>query len=419
MRTLALLVLIASTAHADGDRARVDAKLTSAVAELTCGKPKASYDWRAYDAIDWSAASKDKSEWLAFERGTLDSLGRGLNNLCTDADYKALIGSIHTIVYQPTGDKTTKLIATLSGTTLTFRNYIFGSTRDVGDFADAARAAFDKAPAATRVAEVRVKPAAANLAAASSAWDGKYAMAPIAITGGLCPRADRTGPLVVTNGKFSFQWFVDDWTDEKSRAPKAIKVGRVDGTVHADGSAATMVTFGEPVLKSSVIKTVKTKRELDAVKSVPIKFTRGHGGRVAKLDAKLFGASCEAAWELPDPTPKPTALPSRPTNVAPRPTNAPRADVDRRAEEEREKKSREDMERFAQRARCHASCETKNDQCRENRCYAPRESCRTRCDSNSDSDAKRDCYSDCGDAYGLCKSGCSDEDRTCHADCNR
>jgi hypothetical protein len=439
MRHLAwLVVLVGAVAHAEpgserSERARVEKKLASAIADFKdCGaRPKAVFDWKSYDAIDWTTAGKDKLEYLSSERGTLDSLGTGLDKLCADQDYRAVLGKIDTVIYKPSSDSSIKLVAVISGTKLTFTDYIFGSTRDVNDFENATRKALDNSAVTAVFGAPPDGPASpkhkvpVKTAPASSAWDGKYANRGLGGTAGLCVNAERAGTLTVTSGKFSFAWFVDDWLAPPMDA-KPVKVGRVDGIVHADGSATTTVTFSEPVLKSTMVATIKIKRELDALTSLPLTFTRERGDKVVTLDATLFpNHHCTAEWakeppktakvDKPPPSPKPASTPS--TTTAHPSSGGEEREAERQRQVEAERQ-RQDSDKFNRRQTCRTLCETKHDECRENRCEATASSCRERCDGISDSYEKGECRDRCSNDHFTCSNGCNDELRTCKEDCD-
>jgi len=391
-RALVLVVLTTTTARADTDRPAVDQALARSVAaEFThCGgHPRAVFDWAAYDAIDWTKAGKDRREYLASMRSSVESVGAGLDKLCGDGDYRSVLAQITTIVYKPTGDKSVHLAAAIAGTTLTFTDYTFGSTRDVDDFEAAAQKACELAnitPPASRT-----PPTATKTPPASSAWDGRYVASPAASSGDLCARPDYTGTLTVSGGRFSYPWYVDDWTQ---RVEKPIKVGRVDGVVHANGATTTTVTFAEPVLRSTQVRTVKVKRQLDAIKQVPLTFSRRDKTKVAKVTG-----DCQLAWEIPPPpsaAPPARTTPSR--SQPPAPSSPPPVNNEKRA-------------------RCRDSCDVKHEQCRENRCEAPKEACRTRCEDISDSSERAECTHRCAEPLMSCRIGCDDERDTCQADC--
>jgi hypothetical protein len=112
----------------------------SAAAIKDCGKQfKFVFDWKAFDALDWKKP-EDKMSHYGSEISTVAGIGPGVNKLCADKDYKAALEKLDTIVYKPVGDSKTKVKAAVSGKTLTFENYTFGSTRDASDYAGAAKA---------------------------------------------------------------------------------------------------------------------------------------------------------------------------------------------------------------------------------------------------------------------------------------
>jgi hypothetical protein len=150
MRTATLMiVLLGSTVVAEAgveekkQRDAVDEAAAKAATDIKdCGKKfKVTFDWKAFDGIDWKAIQRDKHEYYGTERSNLAHLGEGLNKLCADKDYKAALVKINTIIYRSTNDESIRVKATVSGSTLTLDNYSFGSTRDAGDYEAAAKAA--------------------------------------------------------------------------------------------------------------------------------------------------------------------------------------------------------------------------------------------------------------------------------------
>ena len=112
----------------------------SATAIKDCGKTfKVEFDWKAFDALPFKTP-KDKEDHYGSEVSTVGGLGSGVNKLCADKDYKAAMAKIDTIIYKPVGDDKIKVKATVAGTTLTFENYTFGSTRDPDEYMKAAKA---------------------------------------------------------------------------------------------------------------------------------------------------------------------------------------------------------------------------------------------------------------------------------------
>jgi hypothetical protein len=124
-------------------RTAVEDVATKAAADIKdCGKKfKVTFDWKAYDSLDWKKIGREKNDYYDSEANNVSHLGEGLNKLCADNDYKAALGKISTIVYRSTNDESIRVKAVIAGGTLTFDNYSFGSTRDASDYAGAAKAA--------------------------------------------------------------------------------------------------------------------------------------------------------------------------------------------------------------------------------------------------------------------------------------
>ena len=148
--TMATLTILASTMVARGEtvaekkeRASVDETAAKQAEEIKdCGKKfKVSFDWKAFDSLDWKKIGREKNDYYSSERNSLSRLGAGVNKLCADKDYKAALAKISTIVYRSTNDDSIRVKAVIAGTTLTLDNYSFGSTRDARDYEGAAKAA--------------------------------------------------------------------------------------------------------------------------------------------------------------------------------------------------------------------------------------------------------------------------------------
>jgi hypothetical protein len=150
MKTATLMIIILGTtmiAEAGVEekklRDTVDEAAAKAAADITdCGKSfKVTFDWKAYDGIDWKKIQREKHDFYDSERNNLKHLGEGLNKLCGDKDYKAALVKIHTIVYRSTNDDKIRVKAAINGSTMVLDNYSFGSTRDASDYTSAAKAA--------------------------------------------------------------------------------------------------------------------------------------------------------------------------------------------------------------------------------------------------------------------------------------
>jgi hypothetical protein len=107
-----------------------------------CGKTyKISFDWAAYDKIDWSKEKRSKDDQLGFEITNVRWVGFDVNKLCQDKDYKEAMQKFDNVVYRViarTGDNL-KPTVTVDGKTLTFLNVLGSSTRSGGDFVGPAK----------------------------------------------------------------------------------------------------------------------------------------------------------------------------------------------------------------------------------------------------------------------------------------
>ncbi len=124
-------------------RATIDDAVTGAAADIKdCGKKfTVVFDWKSYDGLDWQKLGRDKMEFYSSEHNSVVEIGKGINRLCADKDYKAALAKISTIVYRSTNDESIRVKATVAGNTMTLANYSFGSTRHADDYEAAAKAA--------------------------------------------------------------------------------------------------------------------------------------------------------------------------------------------------------------------------------------------------------------------------------------
>ncbi len=146
MKTALALLLLSSAAFAQSvkekkARDHVNQNFADSTSKVNaCGKQfKFVYDWKAFDSVDFAKASRDKQESYGLEASNVMELGDGINALCGDKDYKEALGKISTIVYKPTANDTITVKATVAAGTLTFENYMFGSTRGSSDYQQAAK----------------------------------------------------------------------------------------------------------------------------------------------------------------------------------------------------------------------------------------------------------------------------------------
>jgi len=107
-----------------------------------CGKTyKISFDWAAYDQIDWSKVKRSKDDQLGFEITNVRWVGFDVNKLCQDKDYKEAMQKFDNVVYRVTIDQADGLrpTVTVSGKTLTFVNVLGSNSRSGGDFVGPAK----------------------------------------------------------------------------------------------------------------------------------------------------------------------------------------------------------------------------------------------------------------------------------------
>jgi hypothetical protein len=123
-------------------REAVDKSLADGASEVKdCGKTyKISFDWAAFDKIDWSKLDRTKDHQIGSEITNVRWVGHDINKLCQDKDYKEPLQKIDNIVYRTTIEKgETRPRAKIEGKTLTFEDPISGTTRSGGDFVSAAK----------------------------------------------------------------------------------------------------------------------------------------------------------------------------------------------------------------------------------------------------------------------------------------
>jgi len=137
----------AATAGPTADKKKrdaVDKELAAGAAEVKhCGKTiKFSFDWAAFDKIDWSKSEREKDHQIGSEISNVRYVGTGIDRLCEDKDYKEPLQKIDNVVYRTTlggKDGDPWVTAKIQGSTLTFESRVGGSTRGIESFEDAAK----------------------------------------------------------------------------------------------------------------------------------------------------------------------------------------------------------------------------------------------------------------------------------------
>ncbi|MFT3696943.1 MAG: hypothetical protein QM831_27625 [Kofleriaceae bacterium] len=147
MKKVLLVALIAMPAFAGGvaekkKHDQVEEYLAKGAAEIkNCGKTfKLTFDWKAFDSLPYKEP-KDKEDQYGREMTNVENVGPGINKLCEDKDYKDAMSKISNVIYKPTANDKIHVHAVISGGTLTFENYSFGSSRDRDDYVKAAKEA--------------------------------------------------------------------------------------------------------------------------------------------------------------------------------------------------------------------------------------------------------------------------------------
>ena len=302
-----LLVIVATStlAHAQVSRDEVEAAFAKSIeASHACGgRYRTVYDWKSYDALDWRHHDRSKDEQLGYELSNVEVIGSGLDDACADRDCKAVLGKVDTIVYRATADETAySLDAKISGHTVTFVNHVFGSTHDGTDYYQALKRG---CATATLPDDPDDKPRTSKpkrLGKPSAKWDATYPVDSVLGSAGndLClPTSAR--PLKVSHGKFSVPWYAQDWTREDADDAKPVKVGHLDGVVHADGTASVAMVWDGRPLAARDVRTVRIKRALAAIQTASLTFKVADKDREVQLALDVEGLHCELGWAIRAP----------------------------------------------------------------------------------------------------------------------
>lgn len=403
----AACVAVAVTALAVADpqddirrwHAKAEAEMTQVAADA-CGRHVTTHiEWQVLDTLDYAKADEEKSDAVGAVSSTLESLHDGLARACEqDPAVKAMLASVDTIDFVPTDDKTFALDASLAGSTLVLTDYIWGSTRDIDDFAHAIRDAKPPpAPKATRPIK---------LGTPSRRWDAIYRISEGPETsGGLCFRGGVIGDIKVAGGRFTIPWKLDDFRknfEDLDEVP-VLDAGKIDVVVHADGTGVGIVTFTNPALSSREPRTMKLKRRLDTVRAIAFKFFKTDDGRAFTFSIQIPGMdSCDYRWDWADP------------KIA-----AARHAAWERAEAAKSPAQRAAEHRAAARAsKCRDSCDQHEQTC-NGRCSTALSTCKDSCSNVSDDDERTTgCPDRCDSANSTCSGNCTSDDSSCTDECD-
>jgi hypothetical protein len=103
-----------------------------------------TFDWAAYDGLDWAGMSKARSEEIIYLKGHFTSFGAGFNAACEDADYKEELVKVKNIVLKPASGESpgNKANGALEGDTLTITFDSLGGTLGSSDWEKGIKSAY-------------------------------------------------------------------------------------------------------------------------------------------------------------------------------------------------------------------------------------------------------------------------------------
>lgn len=127
-------------------RRSVEEIITESLNDIQAKHPelKASFDWSAYDSIDWAGVGKDKNEESKYLGGHFKALGYGFNFACKDEDYKEELLKVNEIVIKPSTEESpsSKAVGSLAGNTLTIVFHSLGGTLGADDWEKGFKSAY-------------------------------------------------------------------------------------------------------------------------------------------------------------------------------------------------------------------------------------------------------------------------------------
>lgn len=299
-----IIVATSTLAHAQVSRQDVDDAFAKSIAKShACGGHyRAVYDWKSYDAVDWRHQDKSKEERLGYELSNVEIIGDGLDDACDDPDCKAVLGKVDKIVYRVTADDAEYSVnAQISGHTVTIVNKLGGS-RDGTDYYQALKRGCATAtlPDAPEDKPRTSKPK--SLGKPSVKWDATYPADSLLASAGtdLCHPTSATA-LKVSHGKFSIPWYADDWTSQDPDDAKPIKIGHIDGVVHADGTASIAMVWDGHALAARDVRTIRIQRTLDAIEKTSMTFRVVDKDKEVQLALDVDKFHCELGWSIRTP----------------------------------------------------------------------------------------------------------------------
>lgn len=105
---------------------------------------KVTFDWDAYDNLDWAGFGKDKFNEIKYLKGHFSKLDYGFNTACKDADYKEELVKVTEIIVKPATEASpsSKAVGSLSGDKLTIVFHSLGGTMGADDWEKGLKSAY-------------------------------------------------------------------------------------------------------------------------------------------------------------------------------------------------------------------------------------------------------------------------------------
>ncbi len=105
---------------------------------------KISFDWDAYDGLDWAGFGKAKNDEIKYLSGHFKTLGYGFNFACKDQDYKEELVKVSEILIKPSTESSpsAKAVGSLDGDKLTIVFHSLGGTLSADDWEKGFKSAY-------------------------------------------------------------------------------------------------------------------------------------------------------------------------------------------------------------------------------------------------------------------------------------
>ncbi len=124
----------------------IDESITESINDIQTKHPemKVTFDWDAYDGLDWAGLGKSKDEEIKYLSGHFKTLGYGFNFACKDEDYKEELVKVSEIIVKPATDASpaSKAVGSLSGDKLTIVFHSLGGTMGADDWEKGLKSAY-------------------------------------------------------------------------------------------------------------------------------------------------------------------------------------------------------------------------------------------------------------------------------------